>query len=63
MSEFRIIIKTDNAAFEGDPHPEVARLLRQAADELGDGNQAGKLWDYNGNPVGGYSFRTDDLMP
>lgn len=32
MSEFRLVICTDNAAFSGDDHgPELARILREQA--------------------------------
>ena len=53
----RITIKTDNAAFSGDPETEAARILRQLAGRLecygmptpGDPII---LMDYNGNRVG-----------
>lgn len=54
MSTFRILIDTDNAAF--DPlGPEVARILRELADtvEPYEDFAAGiQLCDYNGNVVG-----------
>jgi hypothetical protein len=57
---FTLSIDTDNAAFDGDPSPEVARLLRVVADTLdyndsGAGpllSDGGKLYDINGNAVG-----------
>lgn len=53
----KITIKTDNAAFEGGPSFEVARILRELADRI-EGHphfSAGHcqpLHDYNGNQVG-----------
>lgn len=54
MSTFRLEIKTTNAAFEEDPGPELARLLREAADKVENGTVTGILHDYNGNRVGEY---------
>lgn len=48
-----ITIKTGNAAFEPDPGTEVARILRDYADEVEGGWPAGGvLLDANGNVVG-----------
>jgi len=60
-------IGSDNAAFEGDNgRPEVARLLRQAADRIEAGDDIGRSHDINGNGCGrfdcdpGEVWRCDD---
>lgn len=64
MSEFRVLIKTDNAAFEEEGRgTETARILRQVAYRLGCGDEAGNVRDINGNPVGDFGFHTDGVMP
>lgn len=57
---FRLSIETDNAAFDGsvgDANAELARVLRVLADGLeGDTHQTSwRLYDINGNRVGGAS--------
>ncbi|CRI66753.1 hypothetical protein THIOKS13070009 [Thiocapsa sp. KS1] len=54
MSELTIEMSLDNAAFEDDPAPEIARILRQLADKLeGRGiDDEILLRDINGNRVG-----------
>jgi hypothetical protein len=51
----KISIKTDNAAF-GDTDSvraeEVARLLREIAEDLDNGEVCGPVIDLNGNKVG-----------
>jgi hypothetical protein len=50
---FRVKIETGNAAFEGDSKGyEIARILRDAADRIEDGQKTGYLYDVNGNRVG-----------
>ena len=50
--EFVITINLDNAAFE-EAGPEVARILRQLADDIENDNKTDrKLRDINGNTVG-----------
>ncbi len=53
MSEFRLVIKTDNAAFEDYPR-EVARILRLVADKVEDGEPTGSARDANGNTVAAF---------
>ena len=52
----RIDLDTENAAFEGAPEQETARILRHLADRLerAGGLEADemKLRDHNGNAVG-----------
>jgi hypothetical protein len=64
VSEFRVLIRTDNAAFEeGGRDAETVRLLRYVADCLEGGVSTANLRDINGNPVGDFGFRTDEVMP
>lgn len=56
---FKLEIATDNAAFEGHPGHELARILHKLADHLDDGTSADgtrKLYDVNGNHVGSYTL-------
>lgn len=62
MSEFRVTIRTGNAAFDdGNGTYEVARILRDIADQiepaaLADARHAVSLFDINGNRVGQYKY-------
>lgn len=47
---------TDNAAFNGEPIYETARLLRYAARKIEAGEYEGTLMDINGNNVGGWTL-------
>jgi len=55
---FAFVLQLGNAAFDPDPAPEIARLLRDAADRVEAGwtgeHTAGALKDSNGNTVGTY---------
>lgn len=53
---FNLSLRTANAAFEENgTHYEVARILREIADDIEDsGNLNGPVMDYNGNKVGTY---------
>lgn len=62
---FQLTIETDNAAFHGDGErspdglaclTELARILRDTADRLLNGEDIGSVRDVNGNKVG--SFET-----
>ena len=59
---FAIKIKTDNAAFDGALPPEVARILRDLAQQIADSDgdaeddQEGYLYDSNGNRVGTWAL-------
>lgn len=58
----RIEIESNgNAAFEGDERPELARILRQLADELekGRADHPRKIYDVNGNQCGNLSMSED----
>jgi hypothetical protein len=53
---FRLRIDTKNAAFEGRTLAELARLLREAAQDLERGYRGGTLRDLNGNTVGRFEL-------
>lgn len=55
MSSFVVDIATDNDAFQPVPGPQLATLLRRAADEVEKGNLTGMLRDDNGNTVGAFN--------
>lgn len=63
--DVKIIIDTDNDAFDHDPHEETARILRALAKQIKDGRYRRdeayriKLRDINGNTVG-MATRTKD---
>jgi hypothetical protein len=60
MAHFAVHLSTDGAAFDtesgGDRNTEVARILRELADELENAAPEGaffkRLRDFNGNRVG-----------
>lgn len=55
---FKLAIETSNAAFEGDPAEECARILRALADALEFGHRTGgPLFDVNGNRVGTFTLK------
>ena len=55
--ELRVVVRMDNAAFEPESGPEVARILRELARRIEAGELSGRgesraLRDVNGNTVG-----------
>lgn len=60
---FVVRIDTDNAAFEDDPRPELARILRVIADKVEQsGNEIGwfqTVRDINGNDVGRFALKDE----
>jgi hypothetical protein len=56
MEKIVITIKTTNAAFEGNEEAEVAKMLRELADKLENGQRPEVLFDLNGNRVGSVSI-------
>jgi hypothetical protein len=57
---FKIEIETGNAAFEDDNRNyELARILRQIAERLESGEDAGRVLDINGNKVGSFEMEED----
>lgn len=58
---FTLKIETGNAAFEDGAELEVARILRDLADEFEmDGSMSRNLYDSNGNKVGYSSYEPDE---
>lgn len=57
MEEIIISIETVNAAFEEEPEREVARILRDLASKLENGQRPEFLRDINGNKVGKVEYR------
>ncbi len=53
---FVLEIECENAAFNPDPEPEVARLLDHVASRLRVFDDAPILVDENGNTVGRWAF-------
>lgn len=57
--KFKIEIECSGRSFQEDPNEEVARILQKVVSRLEDGNDAGSLWDTNGNRVGDFRFIPD----
>lgn len=55
----RVQIWTDNDAFAGNGEQEVAKLLRQLADRIEEGQCDGRIMDSNGNRCGSFDLRLD----
>lgn len=53
---FTLTIECDNAAFERDPGPELARILKRCAADLRNGEKGRKVFDVNGNSVGAWEL-------
>ena len=61
--KFTITIKCDNAAFDGEPGVEVARILREALpliEHAGAEGRTLRLRDVNGNFVGQCEWERGD---
>jgi len=62
---FTLKVDCDNAAFEDDPAPELARILREVADGIESGEPRFAGWqgwfqtihDVNGNDVGRFALK------
>lgn len=54
MASFEVTINLKGAMLDGDPGPELARLLREVADRAEEGRKVGPIIDTNGNTVGHY---------
>lgn len=57
----QVAVTCENAAFEGDPGPECARILRKIADKIEAGQDAYNyqtIFDANGNDVGRWRLTT-----
>lgn len=64
--KFVVKFNCDNAAFDENPGPEIARILRKVADQVNDGfvnidlNNQHPIRDINGNRVGDFILIDDD---
>lgn len=56
--KFVVEVDIENAAFDPDPVPELARLLRYAADAVEVSHAYGVLSDINGNKVGEFRLES-----
>ena len=54
---FDLHISTVNAAFDDSPMLEIARILREVAAQLQEGDDYRALRDSNGNTVGDWSYK------
>lgn len=63
MKSVTLTIQCDNAAFDGGPEHEVARILRDTADKLDAyevDEQGLVLRDFNGNTVGHLTVENEE---
>lgn len=51
-----LVITSEDAALEGDPAGEGARILRRIAERLEEGATYGRCFDINGNRVGRWTL-------
>lgn len=58
----RLAIEMGDAAFADEPNVEVARIFREAASKIRDGEQVFVLHDTNGNLVGKYEYREEPSL-
>lgn len=58
----RVQIDTDNDAFAGNGEQGVARLLRNVAERVEDGQLDGVILDINGNRCGSFDLRLELLQ-
>lgn len=60
---FRLQCHADGSAFDPDPAPELARILRHVAGRIEAGESIGQyltIHDSNGNGVGQFALKSDD---
>lgn len=53
---FTLKFETRNAAFDDFPASESARILREIAQKIEEGQLSGKIRDVNGNHVGNFTL-------
>lgn len=61
--KFRLNLNCDNAACDDAPEQEIARILRDAADRIENGDlprSYTNVRDTNGNTVGAYRMREEE---
>lgn len=52
--KFLLEIDLGNDAFDPDPADELGRILTKVTAKIMNGSVTGKIYDVNGNHVGGY---------
>ena len=52
---FTLSIETENEAFTNGDGEEIARILKEVASQVENGNEFGTFRDINGNKVGNWS--------
>jgi hypothetical protein len=60
---FTLSFDTDNAAFEDDPRPEIAHILRELADKVWQWEGYTKhqnIRDINGNVIGTWKLNPEE---
>lgn len=58
-TEFSADFQSGNAAFGENPAEEMARILRDIAERIEQGQENGKARDINGNSIGSWWFITE----
>lgn len=53
---FKMIFDTNNAAFDGNPTKELARICREVAIKLTEGHHSRSIYDSSGNRIGFFEF-------
>lgn len=56
----KITVRMDNAAFGDTPASELARILRDLAKHIENGDTDRRLMDSNGNRVGAFEITEDE---
>ena len=59
MAKFELFFSCDNAVFDDAPMAEVSRILRDVAQRIDDGDDAGfyrTIRDINGNDIGRFKL-------
>jgi len=54
-----ITVQMDNAAFSDEPASELARILRDLAKHIENGDDHRRLMDFNGNHVGEFAISSN----
>lgn len=63
MTQFTVKMNTDSSAFDECRDQEIARILRNIADNIENNGCSGfyqTIYDINGNDVGRYALKNDD---
>lgn len=61
---FKLTVSTGNDAFgpaDYDRNEEVARILREVADRLANGQEYGPTIDVNGNTTGAFGYVREEV--